>query len=341
MKLHFESDYTRGCCPEILKRLAETNMISTSGYGEDEYCESARAKIREAIGNENAAVWFLVGGTQTNSAVIAALLRPWECVVAAETGHIAAHEAGAIEHSGHKVLTIPQTDGKISAADLRSKIEAHYADESWKHIPKPGMVYISFPTEYGTVYSQAELDAIHAVCREYRMPLFIDGARLGYGLCADGGDVTLKSLAASCEVFYIGGTKVGAMFGEAVVFADNDLCPDFFTNMKQQGALLAKGRMLGVQFDTLFTDGLYMRVSENAIVRARELKRVLREKGYEMPFESPTNQVFVYVTEEKLCELREKIVFTPWEQRGGRWVIRICTDWATTGEEIDVLKELL
>ena len=339
--LHFECDYTRGCHPEIMRRLAETNMLSTTGYGEDEFCSSARAKIRAAVGNDNAAVWFCVGGTQTNATVISALLKPWEGVISATTGHVNGHEAGAIEHSGHKVITLEHENGKLSAKTLRAYLAGFYNDEAWRHIARPGMVYISFPTEYGTVYSQRELEEIHSVCREYAIPLFIDGARLGYGLCADGGDVTLESLARECEVFYVGGTKVGALFGEAVVFTDKDLCPDFFTAMKQQGAVLAKGRLLGVQFDTLFTDGLYLRISQNAVDRAGELKKILRDKGYRFHIDSPTNQVFPIVSDEKLRKLKEKVNLSVWEPHPDGWVIRLCTDWATTEEEIKLIKEIL
>lgn len=339
--LHFECDYTRGCHPEIMRRLAETNMMSTTGYGEDEFCESARAKIRAAIGNENAAVWFCVGGTQTNATVIASLLKPWEGVIAANTGHVNGHEAGAIEHNGHKVITLPHDNGKIRVGALSAYLKGFYADEAWRHIARPGMVYISFPTEYGTVYSQRELDEIHAVCREYKIPLFIDGARLGYGLCADGGDVTLESLAKSCEVFYIGGTKVGALFGEAVVFADKEMCPDFFTAMKQQGAVLAKGRLLGVQFDTLFTDDLYLKISRNAVDRAAELKNILRRKGYRFHIDSQTNQVFPIISNEKLCQLKELVNLSIWEPHKDGWVIRLCTDWATSEDEIKELETIL
>lgn len=339
--LHFECDYTRGAHPEIMRRLAETNMVSTTGYGEDEYCEAARAKIREAVGIPDAAVHFLVGGTQTNSTVIAGLLRPWQGVVSASTGHINGHEAGAVELSGHKVITLPGVEGKISAGALRAYLEGFYADEAWTHIAEPGAVYVSFPTEYGTVYSQAELDAIHAVCRDYSIPLFIDGARLGYGLAA-AGDVTLKSLAASCEVFYIGGTKVGALFGEAVVFTDPAPAKRFFTLMKQHGAVLAKGRLLGIQFDVLFTDGLYMKISENAVRQAKRLKKALIDKGYRMYIDSPTNQLFTVMDNEKLRELDGKAAYSVWEPFD-EWhsVIRFCTDWATTEEEVDSLAALL
>lgn len=340
--LHFDCDYTRGAHPNIIKRLGETNLESTTGYGEDEYCAAARAKIAEAVGIPDAAVYFLVGGTQTNAAVIDQLLRPIEGVMTAATGHINGHEAGAVEAAGHKVIALPAKDGKLSAEGVRAYLEGFYGDEAWEHIVRPGMVYISFPTEYGTVYSQAELDALHNVCKDYSIPLFIDGARLGYGLAAEGGDVTLRSLAASCEVFYIGGTKVGALFGEAVVFTRPEPGRDFFTLMKRHGAVLAKGRLLGLQFLELFTDGLYFELGRNAVTRAGELKAILAAKGYEFFLNSPTNQVFVVAENEKLRTLSEKVVFSRWEPYDeSRTVIRLCTDWATTKEEILELSELL
>lgn len=255
---HFDSDYMEGAHPLILEAFVRTNMEKTAGYGTDEYCASAREKILAACGLTSGEVHFLVGGTQTNATVIKALLRPYEGVIAATTGHIALHEAGAIEASGHKVLTIPALDGKISAEAVDEYIKAFRADEAWDHMVWPGMVYISQPTEYGTLYTLAELEALSAVCRKWEIPLFVDGARLGYALASPATDVTLKDLARLCDVFYIGGTKCGAMFGEAVVIPRKGLIPHFFTTIKQQGALLAKGRMLGVQFDTLFTDDLYL-----------------------------------------------------------------------------------
>ena len=278
--LHFDSDYMEGAHPEILRRLTETNLEQTPGYGSDRYTVQAREKIRAACGCPEAAIHFLVGGTQTNATVIGSLLAPYQGVLAAGTGHIATHESGAIEAGGHKVLPLPQTDGKISAADLAHWLSSFYQDENWEHMVPPGMVYLSHPTEYGTLYTKAELEAIHQVCRQYQLRLYLDGARLGYGLMADGTDVTLEDLARLCDVFYIGGTKVGALFGEAVVIPQPNLIPHFFTLIKQHGALLAKGRLLGLQFDTLFTDGLYFRIARHAIEMAQRLKTVFRDKGY-------------------------------------------------------------
>ncbi|MGX8699114.1 MAG: threonine aldolase family protein [bacterium] len=339
--LHFDCDYTRGAHPAILRRLAETNMEGTPGYGEDAWCASAREKLRAEAQCPEAAVHFLMGGTQANSAVIAALLRPWQGVIAPATGHINGHEAGAVEASGHKVIPLPQTAGKLSAETLRRYLTGFYADEAWTHIAEPGMVYISFPTEYGTLYTQAELDALHALCREYGLPLFIDGARLGYGLMAQT-EVTLPSLARSCEAFTIGGTKVGALFGEAVLFPDPAPVSRFFTLMKQRGAVLAKGRLLGIQFDTLFTDGLYWRIAKNAIDRAAELRQILREKGCRFHIDSPTNQIFVVLENERLPRLAEGTTFSLWEPFDAEHsVIRLCTDWATTPEELAALAALL
>ena len=340
--LHFDCDYTQGAHPRVLERLVGTNMEATAGYGFDEYCAAAREKIKAACGTPDAEVFFFVGGTQTNSTVISAVLKPWQGVISAVTGHINGHEGGAIEHSGHKVITLPCEAGKLSAAGIRSYLEGFYADEAWEHIAEPGMVYISFPTEYGTVYSQAELDAISAVCREYSLPLFIDGARLGYGLAAKGGDVTLGSLAAACDVFYIGGTKVGALFGEAVVFTNTSLCPHFFTVMKQHGAVLAKGRLLGLQFDALFTDDLYFSISRNAVDQAEKLKNVLKSKGYRLFIDSPTNQIFVVIEDAFLKKLAESVTFSVWERYdASRSVIRFATSWATTDGEVSQLIELL
>jgi len=340
--LHFESDYIQGAHPEVLKRLIETNMDATSGYGTDEYCRMAAEKIKAACACPEAEVYFLVGGTQTNATVIDGILRQWQGVMSADTGHIACHESGAVEACGHKVITLPNHNGKLRADDVEAYLINYYADESREHIVEPGMVYISFPTESGTIYSQAELDALHDVCVRYNIPLFVDGARLGYGLMAEGCDVTLQSLAHSCEVFYIGGTKVGTLFGEALVVTKPGVVSHFVSVMKRRGALLAKGRLLGVQFDALFTDGLYYRISENAIRTASELKRILREKGYEFYFDSPTNQVFVLLTDEQYNKLSENVVMSYWAKPDEEHTAaRLCTSWATTMEEIAVLEKYL
>ncbi|MDO5487975.1 MAG: aminotransferase class I/II-fold pyridoxal phosphate-dependent enzyme [Rikenellaceae bacterium] len=335
---HFDSDYMEGAHPLILEALVRTNMEKTAGYGTDPYCASAREKILAACGVEDGEVHLLIGGTQTNATVIKALLRPYEGVIAATTGHIALHEAGAIEASGHKVLTIPTVDGKISAEAVDEYIKAFRADEAWDHMVWPGMVYVSQPTEYGTLYSKAELEALSEVCHKWEIPLFVDGARLGYALASPCSDVTLRDLARLCDVFYIGGTKCGAMFGEAVVIPRKGLIPHFFTTIKQQGALLAKGRMLGIQFDTLFTDDLYINIARQAVSEASRLREAFRAKGYEIYAESPTNQVFVALSAEQEAHLRTLTTFSEWERTAdGRLVVRLATSWATKSEDIDEL----
>lgn len=340
--LSFESDYTEGAHEAILRRLLETNLEQTPGYGADPYCASAKEKIRAACACPQADVWFLAGGTQTNQVVIDAMLQPYEGVVAAQTGHVAAHEAGAIEYTGHKVLTVPGHAGKMEAAELEALLRTFYADANHEHMVFPGMVYLSWPTEYGTLYSKAELSAIAAVCRSYRLPLFLDGARLGYGLAAHGADITLPDLAALCDVFYIGGTKVGALCGEAVVFTKNNTPAHFLTRVKQHGALLAKGRLLGIQFDTLFTDGLYFAISRSAIAQADRLRAVLREKHYTLYMENPTNQIFVVLENSRMAQLAEAVRFGFWEKADDtHTVVRFATSWATTPQAIDTLAALL
>lgn len=338
--LFFENDYCEGAHETILKRLTETNMEKVPGYGRDFYCDQAKEKIKEACGCPNGEVYFLVGGTQTNSVVIASMLNRYEGVLSAVTGHVNSHEAGAIEFTGHKVLPLPQKDGKISAADLKAYLETYYADGSFDHMVFPGMVYISHPTEYGTLYTRQELADISQVCRKYEIPLFMDGARLGYGLAADT-DVTLKDIAEYTDVFYIGGTKVGALCGEAVVFPEK-APKHFFTMIKQQGALLAKGRLLGIQFDTLFTDNLYLEISKNAIDTAAKLKKALKEKDYKLFIDSPTNQIFVILENAKMEELGKKVRFSFWEKYDEtHTVVRFATSWATKMEDIEALIAIL
>ena len=338
--LYFENDYCEGAHQSILKRLTESNMEKVPGYGMDPYCAQAKEKIRNACGCPDGEVFFLVGGTQTNAVVIASMLNRYEGVLCAVTGHINAHEAGAIEFTGHKVLPLPQYDGKISAADLKEYLQTYYADGSYDHMVFPGMVYISHPTEYGTLYTKQELRDISSVCREYKIPLFMDGARLGYGLAAET-DVTLKDIAEFTDVFYIGGTKVGALCGEAVVFPKK-APKHFFTMIKQQGALLAKGRLLGIQFDTLFTDNLYLEISKNAIETAAKLKSALKEKGYRLFINSPTNQIFVILENQKMKELGEKVKFSFWEKYDeDHTVVRFATSWGTKMEDIDQLIRIL
>ncbi len=338
---HFDSDYMEGAHPRIMRRLLETNMEKTPGYGLDGYCEEAKAKIRRACGSPDAEVYFMVGGTQTNSTVIDALLRNYEGVIAADTGHISVHEAGAIESCGHKVLALPGRDGKIAADDAEHYIATFLKDGNREHMVAPGMVYISHPTEYGTLYTRSELEALSGVCRRYGIPLYLDGARLGYGLAAMGTDVTLETIAAACDAFYIGGTKVGALFGEAVV-TRRGLIPHFFTIIKQHGALLAKGRLLGIQFDELFTDDLYTEISRHAIKMAEKLRVAFAERGYRFHIQSPTNQIFIILDNEKMAELAKNVSFSFWETADeNHTVVRIATSWATREEDVDALIEML
>ncbi len=340
--ISFTCDYNEGAHPAILERLVATNFIQQPGYGADSFTASAKARIREAVGCPQAEVFLLTGGTQTNSTVIATMLRDYQGVVAAQTGHIAVHEAGAVEYTGHKVLTLPQREGKMSAQDLKNYLKGYYADGSYDHMVFPGMVYISFPTEYGTLYSKKELTDIYAVCQEYSLPLFVDGARLGYGLMSPACDITIKDLARLCDVFTIGGTKVGALCGEAVVFPSGKAPEHFFTMVKQHGALVAKGRLLGVQFDTLFTDGLYFKIAQGAIDLAMQLKKLFLDKGYELFLDSPTNQQFIILTPAAAKALEGKVAYEVWETLpDGRKVVRFATSWATTPEQIAQLSALL
>lgn len=340
--ISFTCDYNEGAHPEILRRFQETNFLQEPGYGDDSFTQSAIAKIREATGRPQAHVTLLSGGTQTNATVIDAVLPHYGAVIAVETGHIAVHESGAIEFCGHKVITLPSHKGKMDHAELKAYLEKFYADSTWPHMAHPGMVYISFPTEYGTIYTKEELKAIKNTCEKYQMPLFIDGARLGYGLASPAADITLKDMAGLCDVFYIGGTKVGALCGEAVVFPQGNAPEHFFTIVKQHGALMAKGRLLGIQFDTLFTDGLYMKIARNAIQMALELKKAFTEKGYPFYTDSPTNQQFPILTQEQMANLDGKVLYEVWEPLpDGRAVTRFATSWATTQEQIVELKALL
>lgn len=340
--IHFDSDYMAGAHPEILEALVRTNLEHTAGYGNDPYTAEAKALIRKAVGVEDAQVFFLVGGTQTNATVIDGILARHEGVVAADSGHIAVHESGAIEASGHKVLTLPHHEGKLRAEEVERYIEDFYADETYPHMVAPGMVYISQPTEYGTIYSLAELEALGAVCRKHAIPLYIDGARLGYGLKAEGADFTLKDVARIADVFYIGGTKVGALFGEAVVVTNPKLLRNLFPLVKQHGALLAKGRLLGLQFGVLFRDGLYERIGEKAVKHAITIRESFRKAGYEVVIESPTNQQFLRLPNEVIDRLRQDMSFDYWGSRGEKEsIVRFVTSWATTDEDISQLQELV
>lgn len=335
--IRFESDYTQGAVPEIIEALVKTNMEMTPGYGADEYCLSAAEKIRAELGNENAEVHFLVGGTQTNLTFIASAIRPWQAVICADTGHINVHECGSIEACGTKLLQIPSLDGKIKASEVEKIARDHAEDEIREHSVQPGMVYISFPTENGTLYSKKELTDIYSVCRKYDMLLYIDGARLGYGLASDKNDLEMKDFPGLCDAFYIGGTKVGALFGEALVIL-NDRCKKNFRYMeKQKGAMLAKGRLLGLQFDALFTDGLYYRISDRAVRLAEKIRTALEEKGIELLYDSPTNQQFPILTREQRDKLGEEFAYSPWCKVGDRFAVRFCTSWATDEENVDRL----
>jgi len=329
--IYFNCDYTEGCHPNILKRLCETNMMQTVGYGEDEICDLARAKIRKACGREDVDVHFLVGGTQTNATVIAAILRPHQGALSAETGHINVHETGAVEATGHKVLPLPSTpDGKITAEQVENAYMAHVNDASFEHMVQPKLVYISLPTENGGLYSKAELTALHDVCTRCGLYLFIDGARLGYGLTAPENDVALADLCALSDVFYIGGTKVGALFGEAVVITNPALKTDFRYHIKQRGGMLAKGRLLGIQFDELFTDDLYFKISEKAVRQAKRIAKACEDAGCAFFAPSPTNQQFPIFPDTALEKLAEKYKYSYWARVDETHsAVRLCTSWAT------------
>ena len=340
--IQFQCDYSEGAHPLLMKRLVETNMEQTIGYGEDPYCAHARQLIREACQLPEADVHFLVGGTQTNTTVIAHVLRGYQGVISADSGHINVHETGAIEHTGHKVLALPSTHGKLNAAQVEEAILSHRQDSNFEHMVQPGMVYISFPTEVGTLYTRAELTALYEVCHRLDTPLFIDGARLGYGLASPACDITLPELARLCDVFYIGGTKVGALFGEAVVFTNPSLIRHFRYSLKQHGGMLAKGRLLGVQFETLFTDGLYLQISQNAILQALRIRQALRDKGYSFFMESDTNQQFPIFPDTELQLLEQNFVFSFWQKMdANHTAVRICTSWATTDAQTDALIEAI
>ncbi|MBP7347691.1 MAG: low specificity L-threonine aldolase [Butyrivibrio sp.] len=341
-KIFFASDYMEGAHPQIMQRLIDTNLVKTPGYGTDSYCESARNKIRTACSCPDADVFFLAGGTQTNATVIDAVLRSYQGVIAAQTGHIQGHEAGAIEAGGHKVLTLSQQFGKISANQIAAFMSDYENDANHEHTVMPGMVYLSQPTEYGTLYSLAELKEIREVCSKYSLSLYVDGARLAYALSCPENDVTLQDLAALTDAFYIGGTKCGTLFGEAVVIPKHDYIPHFFTTVKQHGALLAKGRLLGIQFDTLFTDDLYLHIGAPAIDAAEQIRFVLRECGYTLYFEAPTNQIFVVMENDRLRSFGQQVEYGFWEKYDDtHTVIRLATSWATTGEDTDALIRIL
>ncbi len=340
--IRFECDYTEGAAPELLQRLVETNFEQTPGYSEDVYCDSARDKIRAACGDPDAAVHFLVGGTQTNTTVLSAALRPHQGAVCPTGGHISVHESGAIENTGHKVLVSPSEDGKLTAEALDALCRAHWDDPTFEHMVQPGLAYISQPTENGLLYSKSELQALRRVCDQWDLYLYVDGARLGYALAAEENDVTLADLYELTDAFYIGGTKVGALFGEALVIRSDTLRRDFRYLIKQRGGLLAKGRLLGVQFDTLFTDDLYCRMGRHAVGQAMRIRDAFRRHGVPFLNDSPTNQQFPILTDAQLEALGKEFAFCPWGSAGeGKTAVRFCTSWATRPEDVDTLIEVM
>ena len=340
--ISFASDYIAGSHPQVLQKLFETNLENLPGYGSDKYCQSAAEKIKVACDCPEAQIFFVTGGTQTNQLVISSVLQNYQGVIAATTGHVSVHEAGAIEYTGHKVLTLPEKDGKLKADAVKSYLENFYADENCEHMVQPGMVYISFPTEYGGLYSKKELADLYKVCKEYKIPLYIDGARLGYGLSSDECDVKLCDLKDLCDIFYIGGTKVGAFCGEAVVFTHKNAPLHFMTQIKQLGALLAKGWLIGAQFDALFTDDLYFKISRHAIKMAGLLKEIFSEKGFTFFRQSPTNQIFIILENQQMQDLQKSVNFSFWEKYDeNHTVVRLATSWSTKESDIEELRNIL
>lgn len=348
----FSCDYQEGCAPEILEQLSRTNLQQTVGYGLDDYSMQAKTRIAELCGldtpNATSPLWrqretagavhLLVGGTQTNTLVINSLLRPHQGVICADSGHINVHETGAIEHTGHKVMALPTPDGKLTAAQVQDAILSHLYDPNIEHMVQPGMVYISYPTETGLIYSRNELQGISTICHQYGLPLYIDGARLGYGLMADDADLSIADIAKMADVFYIGGTKQGALFGEALVVCNPEYRKDLRYLIKQGGGMLAKGRLLGLQFLTLFTDDLYWRLAQHADRQAVRIRTALQEKGYALPLQSRTNQQFVIFEDAKLDELQKEFSFDyTCRIDETHSMVRICTSWATRTEDVDLL----
>lgn len=337
-KLYFASDYQEGAHPNIIQRLVETNMEATPGYGTDSICMSAKNRIKNAIHNPLAEVYFLVGGTQTNATVIRSLLASYQGVIAPNTGHINTHEAGAIEMGGHKVLSLPTQLGKITAHQIEQYLQTFESDQNNEHMVMPGMVYLSQPTECGTLYSKNELSQIYTICKKHQISLYIDGARLAYALASKENDVFLEDLSSLCDIFYIGGTKCGALLGEAVVVNNPYQIPHFFTIIKQNGALLAKGRVLGIQFDELFKDDLYQNIGNSAIEYAQRITKTLKENGYTLHMETETNQIF-FVANNRLSD---EVEMSFWEKVDEEHsVYRIATSWATQKEAVDCLCEIL
>ena len=340
--ISFENDYSNGAHPQVLDNLIRHNDAKPTAYGFDEFSKRAKERIRQACGLPDAQIYFLTGGTQANATTIDSMLYQYEGVVCVGSGHINVHEAGAVEFTEHKIITVADTHGKMEARVLERYLDDYMHDGNKDHAVHPGLVYITFPTELGTLYSASELDDLYQVCRHYEIPLYIDGARLGYGLMAHGNDVTLPYLARHCDVFYIGGTKTGALCGEAVVFTHNNAHKHFFSIQKQHGALIAKGALIGLQFDALFTDDLYFRLSRQAVRTAMRMKDIFRQHGFEFLIDSPTNQQFVVIDNERVERLARKVLFSRFGQTDSHHTIcRFVTSWDTTDEDIDELERIL
>ena len=340
--ISFECDYNNGAHPKVLENLVKYNDAKPTPYGFDEFSERAKQRIREAIGMPDAQIFFLTGGTQTNATTIDSMLYQYEGVICVGSGHINVHEAGAVEFTEHKIITIPDKEGKMEAKTLNKYLDDFHHDGNRDHAVHPGLVYITFPTELGTLYTAQELDDVYQVCQQYNIPLYIDGARLGYGLMAEVNDVSLPFLARHCDVFYIGGTKIGALCGEAVVFTNRQAHKHFFSIQKQHGAVIAKGALIGLQFEALFTDDLYFRLSRHAIDMAMQMKQLFREKGYEFYVDSPTNQQFIVLPNAEVERLSADVEFTHFgPAEGHRTICRFVTSWATTPTDINELKRLL
>lgn len=340
--ISFENDYSNGAHPKVLDNLIKHNGAHPTAYGFDEFSERAKARIREACGMPDAQIFFLTGGTQTNATTIDSMLYQYEGVICVDSGHINVHEAGAVEFTEHKIITLPNHEGRLAPKELEKYLDDYMHDGSRAHAVYPGLVYITFPTEYGTLYSAQELDTIYKICQHYDIPLFIDGARLGYGLMADDCDITLPYLARHCDVFYIGGTKIGALCGEAVVFSNRQAHKHFFSIQKQHGAVIAKGALIGLQFDALFTDNLYFDIARHAIDMAMQMKQIFKDKGYVFYIDSPTNQQFVILPNDKVESLSDKVEFSHWGKADIHHTIcRFVTSWATTQDELNELKRLL
>lgn len=340
--ISFECDYNNGAHQKVLENLIKYNEVRTTPYGFDEFSERAKDRIREACGMPDAQIFFLTGGTQTNATTIDSMLYQYEGVICVETGHINVHEAGAVEFTEHKIITLPGNQGKMNAKVLDKYLDDFMHDGNNAHAVYPGLVYITFPTELGTLYTAHELDEIYKVCQHYEIPLYIDGARLGYGLMAEGNDITLPYLARHCDVFYIGGTKLGAWCGEAVVFTNRQAHKHFFSIQKQHGAVIAKGALIGLQFEALFTDNLYFDLARHANEMAMRMKRLFQQKGFEFYLDSPTNQQFIILPDALVEKLSQQVEFTHWGQTSGhRTICRFVTSWATTEEELQELERIL